>query len=91
MKAGTHMDRYLLPVPWVPEAAPFPVQQPWPDLLYGYLAGIFTTRQIGTLVSLYPEGPRQPLFPFLVVEYKTGAGPGGGTSRLPPTNAPVAR
>jgi len=78
MKAGTHMDRYLLPLPQVPEA-PFSVQQPRPDLLYGYLARIFTTRQISTIVSLYPEGttPREPFLPFLVVEYRTGAGPGG--------------
>jgi hypothetical protein len=75
IKASTHIDRYLLPQS--PEA-PFPVPQPRPDLLYGYQAEMLTRRHLGTLISLHPEDPpRNPLLPFLVVEYKTGASPGG--------------
>ena len=71
--AGIHMDRHLLPDH--PEA-PAPVQQPRPDLLYGYLVTAFTNKQYSTLASLFLEPLSEPLLPFLVVEYKTGASPG---------------
>jgi len=49
-KAGMRMARHLLPQ--LP-TAPFPVQQPQPDLLYGYSFEAFTRIQLGTLISLY--------------------------------------
>ena len=70
-KAGIHMARHLLPK--LP-TAPFPVQQPRPDLLYGYSFEAFTRIQLGMLISLYPEAPFGLLLPFLVVEYKAAGG-----------------
>ena len=73
MKAGTRIDQCLL-LPQLPETAPFPVPRPRPDLLYGYPIKTFTKTQFKTLVSLYlGDTPHQPLLPFLVIKYKTGA------------------
>ncbi|KAK4194680.1 hypothetical protein QBC40DRAFT_187543 [Triangularia verruculosa] len=73
-RAAAPMDRHLLPRH---PAAQSQVQQPWPDILYGYSEAAFTPEQRQTLKPLYPKAPFNLLLPFLAVECKAAAGTGG--------------